>query len=107
MNNVIVSYARTPVGSFLGSLSTVSATKLGSISIKGAIEKINLDIEKIDEVIMGNVLSALPKAGAEWAQAELATAGCSVLCAVLFAVYVKSFVSARLGNEPTSQPQNS
>ena len=58
MNNVIVSYARTPVGSFLGSLSTVPATRLGSISIKGAIEKINLDIEKIDEVIMGNVLSA-------------------------------------------------
>ena len=57
---------------------------------------------------MGNVLSALPEAGEEWAQAELATAGCSVLCAVLFVVYVKSFVSARLGNaSPSSQPQNS
>ena len=58
MNNVIVSYARTPIGSFLGSLSSVSATKLGSISIKGAIERANLNIELIDEVIMGNVLSA-------------------------------------------------
>ena len=44
MNNdiVIVSYARTPIGSFLGSLSSVPATKLGAIAIEGAIKKINL-----------------------------------------------------------------
>ena len=40
---VIVSYSRTPMGSFGGVLSTVSATKLGSIAIKGAMDKINLD----------------------------------------------------------------
>ena len=47
MNNdiVIVSYARTPIGSFLGSLSSVPATKLGAIAIKGAIKKINLSKE--------------------------------------------------------------
>ena len=39
----IVSAARTPIGSFMGSLSTIAATKLGSIAIKGAIEKINLN----------------------------------------------------------------
>ena len=55
---VIVSYARTPIGSFAGSLSSVSATKLGSIAIKGAIKKINLDPKKVDEVYMGNVISA-------------------------------------------------
>jgi len=55
---VIVSYARTPIGSFLGSLSSVSATKLGAIAIKGAIKKINLSKESINQVIMGNVLSA-------------------------------------------------
>lgn len=38
---VIVSAARTPIGSFLGSLSTVTATKLGSVAIKGALDKIN------------------------------------------------------------------
>ena len=38
---VIVSYSRTPMGSFGGGLSTVSATKLGSIAIKGAMDKIN------------------------------------------------------------------
>jgi len=55
---VIVSYARTPIGSFLGSLSSVSATKLGAIAIEGAIKKINLSKENVDQVIMGNVLSA-------------------------------------------------
>ena len=55
---VIVSYARTPIGSFLGSLSSVSATKLGAIAIEGAIKKINLSKESVDQVIMGNVLSA-------------------------------------------------
>jgi len=55
---VIVSVARTPIGSFLGSLSSIPAPKLGAIAIKGALEKINLDATTVDEVIMGNVLSA-------------------------------------------------
>lgn len=55
---VIVSAARTPIGSFLGSLSTIPATKLGSIAIKGALEKINLNPEMVEEVLMGNVVQA-------------------------------------------------
>lgn len=55
---VIVSAARTPIGSFLGSLSTVPATKLGSIAIKGALDKINLDPKLVNEVLMGNVVQA-------------------------------------------------
>ena len=55
---VIVSMARTAIGSFMGSLSTVSATKLGSTAIKGALEKINLSPNLVDEVLMGNVISA-------------------------------------------------
>ena len=55
---VIVSAVRTPIGSFLGSLSTVPATKLGAIAIKAALEKINLDKNLIDEVFMGNVVQA-------------------------------------------------
>lgn len=55
---VIVSVARTPIGSFLGSLATVSAPKLGAIAIKGALDKINLDPKLVDEVLMGNVVSA-------------------------------------------------
>ncbi|MCF6213725.1 MAG: acetyl-CoA C-acyltransferase [Flavobacteriaceae bacterium] len=55
---VIVSAVRTPIGSFLGSLSSVSATKLGSIAIKGALDKIKLDSTLIDEVFMGHVVQA-------------------------------------------------
>tara|TARA_B100000989_G_scaffold83338_1_gene59694 strand:+ start:843 stop:2021 length:1179 start_codon:yes stop_codon:yes gene_type:complete len=55
---VIVSAVRTPMGSFGGSLSTVSATQLGATAIKGALEKINLNPNEIEEVYMGNVLQA-------------------------------------------------
>jgi acetyl-CoA C-acetyltransferase len=55
---VIVSAARTPIGSFLGSLSTLAAPKLGAIAIKGALDKINLKPELVDEVLMGNVVQA-------------------------------------------------
>ena len=55
---VIVSAVRTPMGSFGGSLSTVSATQLGASAIKGALEKINLNPSEIEEVYMGNVLQA-------------------------------------------------
>ncbi len=55
---VIVAAGRTPIGSFMGSLSSISATKLGSIAIKGVLNKINLDPSLIDEVFIGNVLQA-------------------------------------------------
>ncbi len=55
---VIVSAARTPIGSFMGALSTVTAPHLGAAAIKGALEKINLDANLVDEVIMGNVIQA-------------------------------------------------
>jgi acetyl-CoA C-acetyltransferase len=55
---VIVSAVRTPIGSFLGSLSTIPAPKLGAIAIKAALEKINLKPEMVDEVLMGNVVQA-------------------------------------------------
>lgn len=55
---VIVSAVRTPIGSFMGSLSTVSATQLGAAAIKGALDKIQLDYNLVDEVLMGNVVQA-------------------------------------------------
>lgn len=55
---VIVSAARTPIGSFLGSLSTVPAPQLGAVAIKGALSKINLDPSLVEEVLMGNVVQA-------------------------------------------------
>lgn len=55
---VIVSSTRTPIGSFLGSLSEIPATQLGSHAIKSALDKINLDPKDVQEVLMGNVVQA-------------------------------------------------
>lgn len=54
----IVSAKRTPIGSFLGSLSSVSATQLGATAIKGALESAGVNPEDVQEVFMGNVMSA-------------------------------------------------
>jgi acetyl-CoA acetyltransferase family protein len=53
---VILDGARTPIGSFLGGLSRVSATKLGTIASKGAVERSGIDAASIDAVYFGNVL---------------------------------------------------
>lgn len=55
---VIVSAVRTPIGSFLGSLSEVPATKLGAAAIKAALKNISLEPSMVDEVFMGNVVQA-------------------------------------------------
>ena len=59
MKKVVITHAkRTPVGAFNGSLSSFTAPQLGSIVIKSLLEESNIDKSKVDEVIMGNVLSA-------------------------------------------------
>ncbi|MEO0038124.1 MAG: hypothetical protein RIQ59_1335 [Bacteroidota bacterium] len=55
---VIVSAVRTPIGSFMGAFSSVPAPHLGAAAIKGALQKINLDPNLVDEVFMGNVVQA-------------------------------------------------
>lgn len=55
---VIVSAVRTPIGSFMGGLSTVTAPRLGATAIRGALDKIQLDPNLIDELFMGNVIQA-------------------------------------------------
>jgi len=54
----IVAAVRTPMGSFGGSLKSLTATQLGAVAIKGAMDKINLDINLVDEVYMGSVIQA-------------------------------------------------
>ena len=54
----IISAVRTPIGSFGGSLAGVSATQLGATAIRGALEKAGVAAEEVDEVLMGNVVSA-------------------------------------------------
>ncbi|MGB5508683.1 acetyl-CoA C-acyltransferase [Robiginitalea sp.] len=55
---VIVSAVRTPIGSFMGALSSVPAPVLGATAIKAALDKIGLDVSKVEEVLMGHVVQA-------------------------------------------------
>ena len=55
---VILSAARTPIGKFQGSLSTIPATKLGATAVKAAVERAGINPEEIEEVILGNVVQA-------------------------------------------------
>lgn len=68
---VIASFARTPIGSFRSAFVSVPATKLGSIAIKGAVERAGIKSEDVQEVFMGNVVSA----GAGQAPARQAALG--------------------------------
>jgi acetyl-CoA C-acetyltransferase len=55
---VIVSAVRTPIGKFLGTLASIPATRLGAIAVQEAVRRAGVDVEKVDEVIMGNVVGA-------------------------------------------------
>ena len=58
MDIFILGGARTPSGSYLGSLSSVAASELGAVAIAGALEKSNVKKESVDEVAMGHVVQA-------------------------------------------------
>ena len=53
---VIVSAARTPIGKFLGGLAPLTAQELGAVAIRAAVQRAGIDIQAIEEVIMGNVI---------------------------------------------------
>lgn len=94
---VIVSAVRTPIGSFMGGLSTVTAPKLGAIAIKGALDKIKLDPNLIDEVFMGNVVQAgVGQAPARQA-AILAGLPNSVACTTINKVCASGMKAVMLG----------
>jgi len=58
MSVYILSGARTPNGSFMGSLANVAAPKLGAVAIEAALKKAEINADKVDEVFMGNVVTA-------------------------------------------------
>ena len=94
---VIVSAVRTPIGSFMGSLSSVTAPQLGATAIKGALEKINLDPNLVDEVFMGNVVQAgVGQAPARQA-AIFAGLSNSVACTTVNKVCASGMKSVMLG----------
>ena len=93
----IVSAVRTAMGSFMGSLSTVPATKLGAAAIKGALAKINLNPEEVQEVYFGSVLQAgLGQAPARQA-AKFAGLPNTVQCTTINKVCASGMKSVSLG----------
>src|SRR5512135_2996759 len=55
---VILSAVRTPIGKFLGALSSIPAAKLGAVTVKAAVERAGIDPAEIEEILMGNVVQA-------------------------------------------------
>jgi len=94
---VIVSAVRTPIGSFMGGLSTLPAPRLGAVAIKAALDRILLDPHLVDEVFMGNVIQA----GVGQAPARQAAiyAGLpnSVICTTVNKVCASGMKSVMLG----------
>jgi acetyl-CoA C-acetyltransferase len=92
----IVAAVRTPIGSFGGSLKSLTATQLGAIAIKGAMDKIQLDINLVDEVYMGAVIQAgLGQAPARQA-AKLAGLPDKVICTTINKVCASGMKSIAL-----------
>ena len=94
---VIVSAVRTPIGSFMGGLSTVTAPKLGAAAIKGAFDKINLDPNLIDEVFMGNVVQAGTGQAPARQAAIFAGLNTSVACTTVNKVCASGMKAVMLG----------
>ncbi|XP_011498265.1 PREDICTED: acetyl-CoA acetyltransferase, mitochondrial [Ceratosolen solmsi marchali] len=94
---VIISAARTPIGSFLGSLSSMSATKLGAIAIQAAIERACIGKEEVKEVFMGNVCQA--NVGQAPARQSALFAGLpkSTICTTINKVCASGMKSVMLG----------
>lgn len=102
----IVSAIRTPIGSFGGALSSLSATELGSAAIKGALEKAGVNPKLVDEVFMGNVVSAnLGQAPARQA-AVGAGLGYNVPCTTVNKVCSSGMKSAMFGAQSIMLGQN-
>ena len=92
----IVAAVRTPIGSFGGSLKSLTATHLGAIAIKGALDKIQLDTNLVDEVYMGSVIQAgLGQAPARQA-AKLAGLPDKVICTTINKVCASGMKSIAL-----------
>lgn len=103
----IVSAVRTPIGSFLGSLSSLPAPKLGAVAIKGAIEKAQITPADVEEVFMGNVLQA--NAGQAPARQAAIFAGLpnTVVCTTVNKVCSSGLKSVMLGAQSIKLGENS
>jgi len=103
---VIVSAVRTPIGSFGGSLASLSAVKLGAIAVKGALAKINLDPKHIQEVFYGNVISSGLGQAPATQVAVGAGLGYNVPCTLINKVCASGMKSIMLGAQSIMLGQN-
>lgn len=102
----IIAAVRTPIGSFGGSLAEISATRLGSIAIKGALEKAGVNAGEVNEVFMGNVISAnLGQAPARQA-AIGAGIGMNVPCTTINKVCASGMKAVMIGAQSIMLGQN-
>lgn len=102
----IVSAVRTPIGSFGGSLSSLAATKLGSMAVRGALDKIKLDPKEIEEVYIGNVIaSGLGQAPATQV-AVGAGLGYNIPCTLINKVCASGMKSIMIGAQSIMLGQN-
>jgi acetyl-CoA C-acetyltransferase len=95
----IISAVRTPIGSFGGGLSSVTATKLGGIAFKGAVQKAGIDPQHIQEIFVGNVIAAgLGQAPATQVAAE-AGFGFNIPCTLVNKVCASGMKAVMFGAE--------
>jgi acetyl-CoA C-acetyltransferase len=93
----IISAVRTPIGSFGGSLASLSATQLGSIAVKGAIQKAGIDPKDIQELYIGNVISAGLKQAPATQVAVGAGLGYNIPCTLVNKVCASGMKAVMLG----------
>jgi len=103
---VIVSAVRTPIGSFGGSLASLSAVKLGAAAVKGALAKINLDPKHIQEVFFGNVISSGLGQAPATQVAVGAGLGYNIPCTLVNKVCASGMKSIMLGAQSIMLGQN-
>jgi acetyl-CoA C-acetyltransferase len=102
----IVSAVRTPIGSFGGSLSSLSAVQLGAIAIKGALQKAGVDPKQVQEVLMGNVLSAGLGQAPATQMAAGAGLGFEIPCSIINKVCASGMKAVMLGAQSIMLGQN-
>lgn len=107
MNEVyIISAVRTPIGSFGGSLASVSAIELGAVALKGALQKAGVDPKLVQEVFMGNVISAGLKQAPATQAAVAAGLGYEIPCTLINKVCASGMKAVMLGAQSIMLGQN-
>ncbi|NOS56276.1 MAG: acetyl-CoA C-acyltransferase [Cyclobacteriaceae bacterium] len=102
----IVAAVRTPIGSFGGSLSSLTAVQLGAIAVKGAMQKINLDPKQVQEVFFGNVISSGLQQAPATQVAVAAGLGYDIPCTLVNKVCASGMKAIMLGAQSIMLGQN-